>query len=206
MYAPIPLVLAAPMTLALRALPAGRGPWSARRLLLRFLHSRFLAVVSSMPMAVGLFVFSLFGLYFTPLFSILMSHPWGMLGMQVHFLATGYLFSWTLIGPDPGPHRPPALARLLMVLPVGAAHAFFAATVAFASHPIPGHYLESVRPAWSNLAWDQELGGAVAGGLAEVPMLLLAVVLFLNWFGSLERRLPGTPTEVAAPEALVRSP
>ncbi len=164
MYAPIALVLGAPMTLALRALPAGRGPGSLRALLLRFLRSRFLAVVSSMPFAVGLFVFSLFGLYLTPLFSILMFRPWGRLGMQVHFLASGYLFAWTLIGPDPGPHRPPALARLVTIVPVGAAHAFFAVTVAFASQPIPGGYLAAVKPAWSNLAWDQALGGAVAGG------------------------------------------
>ncbi len=193
MYAPIPLVLAAPMTLALRALPAGRGPWSARSLLLRFLRSRFLAVVSSMPFAVGLFVFSLFGLYFTPLFSMLMFHPWGRLGMQVHFLASGYLFTWTLIGPDPGPHRAPALARLAAIVPVGAAHAFFAVTVAFARQPIPGGYLAAVKPAWSNLRWDQALGGAVAGGVAEVPMGILAVVLFLRWFRALERRSPGTP-------------
>jgi len=50
------LVLGAPVTLLLRALPA-RGPGAApRRLLIRLLHTRTLRVVSSLPMALALFV------------------------------------------------------------------------------------------------------------------------------------------------------
>lgn len=193
MYAPIPLVLAAPMTLALRSLPAGRGRWSARGLLLRFLHSRVLAVISSLPVAVGVFVFSLYGLYFTPLFAILMSHRWGMLAMQIHFLVSGYLFAWTLIGADPGPRRPPALTRLAAIVPTGTAHAFFGVTLVFSHYVFGRSYLAAVKPAWASLQWNQTAAGAIAAGVAEAPMTILAVVLFLKWFNTLERATPAAP-------------
>src|SRR5258708_39888110 len=69
MVAPIFLLLGAPMTLALRALhPAGAGRTGPRELLLALLHSRFAYVVSSPLFPLPLFIASLYGLYFTPLF------------------------------------------------------------------------------------------------------------------------------------------
>jgi putative membrane protein len=194
MYAPILLVLGAPVTLALRALPAGRGPSSARALLLRLLHSRVLQLLSSMSVAVTLFMLSLFVLYFTPLFSLLMSTRVGHLGMQAHFLLSGYLFFWAVIGSDPGPRRPPHLARILVLLPINAAHAFFAVIVVFSGTLLGQPYLGSVSPSWSSMTWDQTLGGAIAGGLAEVPMLVPAVVLFFQWFSHMQPTVDETAT------------
>ena len=196
MYAPILLVMGAPMTLALRALPAGRGPWSARAVLLRLLHSRVLQVLSSMRVAVALFMLSLFALYFTPLFSILMSTRVGHLGMQAHFLLSGYLFFWTVIGSDPGPRRPPHLVRILVLLPVNAAHAFFAVIVVFSGTLLGQPYLGYVSPSWSSMAWDQALGGAIAGGSAEIPMLVPAVVLFFQWFTRMQPAADETASAV----------
>jgi putative membrane protein len=187
MYVPILLVLGAPVTLMLRVLPAGRGRHSARAILLRILHSRVLQVLSSMTVAVSLFLISLFALYFTPLFSILMSTRVGHLGMQVHFLLSGYLFFWTVIGTDPGPARPPHLVRLMVLLPINAAHAFFAAIVAFSGVLLGEPYLSSVAPGWISLRLDQQIGGAIAGGFAELPMIVPSVVIFMQWFNRMER-------------------
>ncbi|MGN6129587.1 MAG: cytochrome c oxidase assembly protein [Nocardioidaceae bacterium] len=201
MYTPILLVLGAPVTLALRALPAaGRGA-AVRRTLVRILHSRVLAFLSSMPVAIFLFLVSLFGLYFTPLFSLLMSSEWGHVGMQVHFLITGYLFFWTIIGPDPGPRRPPPLARLVVILPVGAMHALFAVTVAFTHHIFGEPFISAVQPAWSSLRGDQALGGGIAGGLAELPMGSVAVVCFLQWFNPAEAKNP-SPIDLPVSERI----
>lgn len=196
MYTPILLTLGAPVTLALRALPARGHLAVIRRGLVRVLHSRVLAVLSSMPVAVVLFVVSLFGLYFTPLFGVLMSTPVGHVGMQVHFLITGYLFFWILIGPDPGPRRPPPMARFLAILPVGAMHALFAVTVAFADHIFGEPFISQVRPGWSSVRWDQTLGGGIAGGFAELPMGTVAVLCFLQWWNAAEARMPSMPGEL----------
>src|SRR5207302_11309338 len=69
MVAPILLLLGAPITLALRALPRGTGTAGApRALLLELLHSRFARVVASPFFTVPLFIASLYGVYFTAIF------------------------------------------------------------------------------------------------------------------------------------------
>lgn len=192
MYAPLILVRAAPVTLALRVLPAGRGRWSARRVLLRVIHSRVLQFFSTMPVAMVLFVISLYVLYFTPLFSVLMSTRLGHLGMQVHFLLSGYLFFWTMIGADPGPRRPSHLVRLATLLPVNVAHAFFAVIVAFSTVLLGQPYLAMVSPSWVSLRTDQAIGGGIAGGMAEAAFFVPATVLLLQWFQRMQRREPTT--------------
>ena len=73
MLSPILLLLGAPVTLALRALPtAGRGRTGPRELLVALLHSRYMRVVTHPAFTIPLFIASLYGLYFTPLFDFLM--------------------------------------------------------------------------------------------------------------------------------------
>jgi putative membrane protein/putative copper resistance protein D len=106
MLAPIPLLLGAPGTLALRALcPAGRGRRGARELLLLVLHSRCAAALTSPFVTLPLLTASLYGLYFTPLFTILMRTWWGHDLMLAHFLAVGSLFYFPLLAVDPTPRK-----------------------------------------------------------------------------------------------------
>ncbi len=66
MLTPVFLVLGAPMTLLLRALPAGSGGRGrVRRGLLRLLHSRLAAALTHPGVTFVLFITSLYGLYFT---------------------------------------------------------------------------------------------------------------------------------------------
>jgi putative copper resistance protein D len=107
MIAPIGLVLGAPITLALRTLPQGRtstesGP---RAILVALLHSRIGVLFTNPIIALALFDGSLFVLYFTDLFGILMSSHAGHLLMNVHFILAGYLFFMIVIGLDPTPRR-----------------------------------------------------------------------------------------------------
>ncbi|MFJ9544500.1 cytochrome c oxidase assembly protein, partial [Streptomyces sp. NPDC101225] len=106
MLSPILLLLGAPVTLALRALPtAARGRLGPREVLTRLLHSRAARVVSSPLFTLPLFIASLYGLYFTPLFDLLMGGWLGHEWMLAHFLATGLLFFWPILGVDPAPRR-----------------------------------------------------------------------------------------------------
>ncbi|EKA62493.1 cytochrome C oxidase caa3-type, assembly factor CtaG-related protein [Janibacter hoylei PVAS-1] len=108
MIAPLLMVPGAPITLALRALPARRdktlGP---RELILASVHSPYLRVLANPAVAASLFFFSLAIFYYSPLFELAMSTHTGHVLMMAHFVMSGYLFVWVLIGIDPGPKRWP---------------------------------------------------------------------------------------------------
>jgi putative membrane protein/putative copper resistance protein D len=158
MVSPILILLGAPITLALRALPtAGRGHKGPRELLLMFLHSRYMRIITHPAFTIPLFIASLYGLYFTPLFDTLMGSKAGHIGMMVHFLAVGLVFFWPIMGVDPGPHRPGYLMRMLELFAGMPFHAFFGIALMMASEPMvetfknppasPGRSARS-RPCW----------------------------------------------------------
>lgn len=187
MVAPIFLVLGAPVTLALRTLPGPRQPGEVgpRQLLLALLHSRFARVWTHPVVAAAIFVGSLYGLYFTPLFESLMRWHLGHALMDVHFLAAGTLFYYVLIGIDPSPRRlspPLRFAMLLFTVPF---HAFFAVAVMSANEVIADRYwVELDRPYATDLLHDQYVGGSVAWALGEVPLLLVMGALLVQWVRS----------------------
>ena len=113
MLVPILLVLGAPMTLALRALPAaGRGdPPGPREWLLAALHSRFSRFFTNPIVATVMFVAGFYGLYFSGLFDAAVDKHGAHVAMNVHFLLSGYLFYWVVIGIDPTPRPIPPSAR-----------------------------------------------------------------------------------------------
>lgn len=186
MIVPILLVLGAPVTLALRSLPARSG---ARTALLRVLHSRVVQVLAFAPVAAIIFLASLYGLYFSPLFGVLMSDHWGHLLMQLHFLLAGALFFWVLIGVDPGPRRPPFFLRMVLLFATIAAHAFFSITVMGETTPLAQDYYRALgNPYGISLLSDQHLGGAIAWGFGDAPVLLVLGALFVQWIREEERK------------------
>jgi cytochrome c oxidase assembly factor CtaG len=185
MLSPILLLLGAPVTLALRALPAaGRGRIGPRELLVRLLHSRLAAVASSPLFTLPLFIASLYGLYFSPLFDLAMSSWLGHEWMLAHFLATGLLFFWPIIGVDPAPRRPSHVLRMLELFIGMPFHAFFGIAVMMSSTLIVGFF---ARPpaAWHiNPLADQNTGGGIAWAFSEGPTLLALLALLASWAAS----------------------
>lgn len=190
MVAPIFLVLGAPVTLALRTLPGPRQPGEVgpRQLLLSLLHSRFARLWTHPVVAAVIFVGSLYGLYFTPLFEVLMRWHLGHALMDVHFLLAGSLFYYVLIGIDPSPRQlapPLRFAMLLFTIPF---HAFFSVAVMSASQVIADRYwLDLDRPFATDLLRDQYVGGSVAWALGEVPLILVMGALLVQWVRSDQR-------------------
>ncbi|NUU07261.1 cytochrome c oxidase assembly protein [Leifsonia sp. C5G2] len=197
MLAPVFLVLGAPITLALRALPARpSGQTSARSLLLAVLHSRPARFLAHPVTSLSLFLVSLYGLYFTPIFDALMSTMWGHNLMLVHFLAVGFLYFWCVLGIDPTPRQASRglrryagpTVRIVELAATTPFHAFFgvmlmmsvALTVGFYRHPIPGWGIAPLA--------DQAVGGGIAWGFTEIPTLIVLGVIFLQWQRSDERR------------------
>ncbi|MGZ5368478.1 MAG: cytochrome c oxidase assembly protein [Aeromicrobium sp.] len=187
MVAPIFLILAAPVTLALRTLPGPRqqGEIGPRQLLLTFLHSRFFQFVTHPLVGPALFVGSLYGLYFTGIFETLMRNHWGHSVMELHFLAVGSLYYYVLIGIDPSPRKLAPLVRFGMLLLTIPFHAFFSIAVMSSNTVFAGEYWKFLnRPYQTDLLADQNLGGGIAWAMGEIPLLLVMGAIFVQWFKS----------------------
>ena len=184
MFVPVLLVLGAPVTLALRVLPSAApgAPPGPREWIVRAVHSPFTAFLSNPITAFVLFVGSLYAVYFTPLFDTLVQYHWGHELMSVHFLITGYLFYWGIIGVDPGPRRLPFIGRLALLFATMPFHAFFGIAMMTKTTAVGGDYYATMALPWiSDLTDDQHLGGAIAWGASEVPLVMVVIALVTQW-------------------------
>ncbi|GAA2594712.1 cytochrome c oxidase assembly protein [Actinomadura fulvescens] len=165
MYAPLGLVLGAPVTLALRTLDARAG-----RRVTGFLNLPPVHVLAHPLAALLLSAGGLYVLYATPLYAAAAANPLLHQLVHLHFLLSGCLFAWAVAGPDPAPRRPPVPFRLVVLGIAIAAHATLAQLLyagAFAALPADA---------------DQMRGAAeimyYGGDIAE---LLLAFALVTTW-------------------------
>ncbi|MEV1329389.1 cytochrome c oxidase assembly protein [Micromonospora costi] len=165
MYAPLALVLGAPVTLALRSLPARGG-----RRLTAVLHSRPARVLSHPAAGLLLSTGSLVPLYFTPLYDAITTRPALHWLLHAHFLLAGALFAHAIAGPDPAPGRPGVRARLVYLGVAIAGHAVVAQLL------YGGFWVDVPAPV------AERRGGAelmyYGGDIAE---LLLAAALVATW-------------------------
>ncbi|MET7641432.1 cytochrome c oxidase assembly protein [Streptomyces sp. NPDC005438] len=189
MLSPILLLLGAPVTLALRALPAsagsGRGP---RELLVALLHSRYLRVVTHPAFTIPLFIASLYALYFTPLFDTLMRTQPGHLAMMVHFLAVGLVFFWPIMGVDPGPHRPGYVMRMLELFAGMPFHAFFGIALMMGTEPMVSTFAHPPASLGVSALEDQQAAGGIAWAFSEIPSLFVLLALLFQWYMSEQRQ------------------
>ncbi|MFI6457708.1 cytochrome c oxidase assembly protein [Streptosporangium amethystogenes] len=165
MYAPLALVLGAPITVLLLALPAARV-----RRLTRLLRGRPARALTRPWVALLLSTGSLGALYFTPLYQATTTQPALHTLLHLHFLAAGCLFAWVVAGPDPAPDRPSVPARLIVL------------GVAIAAHAITAQLLYAGFLIGVHAPVTQIRGGAelmyYGGDIAE---LLLAAALVTSW-------------------------
>ncbi|MFJ3160709.1 cytochrome c oxidase assembly protein [Streptomyces kanasensis] len=189
MLSPILLLLGAPVTLALRALPVagrsrGKGP---RELLLWLLHSRYMRVITHPAFTIPLFIASLYALYFTPVFDFLMGSTTGHIVMMVHFLAVGVVFFWPIMGVDPGPHRPGYVMRMLELFAGMPFHAFFGIALMMGSEPMVGTYANPPASLGIDALADQNAAGGIAWAFSEIPSVVVLVALLYQWYRSEQR-------------------
>jgi cytochrome c oxidase assembly factor CtaG/putative copper export protein len=190
MLIPILLVLGAPTTLALRALPtAGRGnPPGPREWLLIGLHSRWSRFFTHPVVATLMFVAGFYGLYFGGIFDAAVSHHAAHLLMNLHFLMSGYLFYWVAIGVDPTPRAVPPLAKIGMVFASIPLHAFFGVVLMGMPEILGERFYRSLQLPWhTDLIGDQHLGGSIAWAAGEVPLVVVLLALLIQWQRSDER-------------------
>ncbi len=183
MVVPLFLVLGAPVTLALKALtPRGDGTRGIREWILIGVHSWFSKLVTNPIFAAVNFAGSIVIFYYSELFGFALRQHVGHELMVVHFLLTGYIFVLTMIGIDPLPYRAPYPLRLVILLATMAFHAFFGVAVMGGTSLIQASYFGNMGREWglSALA-DQQLGGSIMWGLGEIPTVMVAIGVALQW-------------------------
>ncbi len=184
MLVPILLVLGAPTTLALRALPtAGKGnPPGPREWLLAGLHSRWSRFFTHPVVATVMFVAGFYALYFGGIFDAAVSHHGAHVLMNLHFLMSGYLFYWVVIGIDPTPRSVPPLGKIGMVFASIPLHAFFGVVLMGMATVLGERFYRSLLLPWhTDLLGDQHLGGSIAWAAGEVPLVVVMLALLIQW-------------------------
>jgi putative copper resistance protein D len=176
MVAPIFLALGAPVTLALRTLPKRQ-----RRTLVTVLHSRAVKVIANPLFAFGIFVANPFLLYFTGLYETSLNnelvHEW----VHAHFLITGCLFFWPLLGLDPLPGRWPYPARALLMLLSVPFHTVLGLTIMQSKTLLGGDWYPALGLAWMDPVADQVRAGGVLWAGGELVSVVMLGVLVGQW-------------------------
>ncbi|MEH6821226.1 cytochrome c oxidase assembly protein [Dietzia psychralcaliphila] len=179
MLGPLLLVLAAPVTLALRTLP----PRNARAVS-RVLRSPPVRVLTHPVVAAVLNAGGLWVLYTTDLFALMHAAPTVHVLVHAHVFLAGLVFTAAMIGPDPNPHRASFRTRAVVLV------------LFIAAHSILGRWLYGHPPIGVDPE-DARAGAQLMFYGGEVIDLALLVLLFTGWYpGSRARSrfLPRNPS------------
>ncbi len=170
------LVLAAPVTLALRAATP-----NGRRRILAVLRSRPFTLIAHPLVAWLAFAVAMWGSHVTPLFDAALEDPLVHDLEHVLYLGTALLFWMPVAGVDPAPWRLPFPARILFVLLQLPLNSFLGVVILFADHPIYPHYVTTGRP-WGPLPLeDQEAAGALMWGIGDLAFLVAIMLVIAAW-------------------------
>ncbi|PWH07901.1 cytochrome c oxidase assembly protein [Brachybacterium endophyticum] len=181
MLAPIFLVQGGIITLMLR--------WSAANPRTVGLHS-WISQALSWPvmrtiyhpaLVFVVFIGSYYGLYFSPLFGIMMRYHWAHQLMNLHFLIVGYLYYSLIIGVDRPPRPLPHIGRLGYILAAMPFHAFFGVAIISSSTILAETYYTYLDLPWADLAHSQQVAGSVAWAGGELPLVIAIIALGVQW-------------------------
>jgi len=171
MVAPLLLVMAAPMTLALRSLDV-----TPARRLSRLLASPPVRIATVPLVAAVMNMGGLWLLYSTPLHEAIHGSPLAQALVTAHLLVAGYLFVVAIMPVDPAPHRAGYPMRMVVLVLFLAAHSILAKTLY--SSPPSGVEAASAQSGAQVMYY--------AGGLVDAVIIL---VLCARWYADAGRRL-----------------
>lgn len=184
MAAPILLALGAPVTLALQA--------SNRRTqvtLLKILNSPPVRAMTHPLVAFVIFTGSLFVLYFTGLYELSLRNDTVHAWVHIHFVISGVLFFWVIVGLDPGGWPIPHWTRILLVFLAVPAHAVVGVAILNSNQVIAADWYASLPHDWGSTALaDQRTGAAMLWTVGDVLGLVAGGVVVARWIRSDQRR------------------
>ncbi|MGK5518955.1 cytochrome c oxidase assembly protein [Micromonospora sp. URMC 107] len=200
MISPIFLALGAPVTLALRTLPP-----RPRKRLLAVVHSRIARIYSFPLVAFTIFVVNPFALYFTDLYRYTLEHVWAHEVVHAHFIMTGCVFFWPLLGLDPLPGRWPYPARALLMLLSVPFHTVLGLTIMQSSTLFGGDWYPSLGLTWSDPWQDQVVAGGILWAGGEFVSVTMLAVLVVQWMRHAEREARRVDRDLDRQEARQRA-
>ncbi|MER7417799.1 cytochrome c oxidase assembly protein [Micromonospora peucetia] len=200
MISPIFLALGAPVTLALRTLPL-----RPRKRLLAIVHSRIARIYSFPLVAFAIFVVNPFALYFTDLYRYTLENVWAHEVVHAHFIMTGCVFFWPLLGLDPLPGRWPYPARALLMLLSVPFHTVLGLTIMQSSTLFGGDWYPSLGLTWSDPWQDQVLAGGILWAGGEFVSVTMLAVLVVQWMRQAEREARRIDRDLDRQEARQRA-
>jgi putative membrane protein len=180
MVAPLLLSLGAPVSLLLRASES-----AGRRRVMRVMASGPVRFLAHPAVAWLLFVASPFVLYFSPLYALSLRNGFAHALVHVHFLVTGSLFCWQLVGVDPVPHRQPPGARMLYAVLALPFHAFLGIAIMGSTTLLGGDHYAGLGRTWgASPLQDQNAGGGLLWGAGDLVGFVLVVLLLRQWMAA----------------------
>jgi putative copper resistance protein D len=172
-FAPILLALGAPMTLALQA-----SSRHTQRTLLKILHHQAVQIVTN-PVLVAVVAYGTMFVYFlTSFYNFSLEHPLVHDLTHLHFLVSGCLFWWLVVGLDPSRWRlshPAKLACLAVGIPVTA---ILGVALSGASVSIAPHF---------HTVADTRAGGSVLWVVGELVTVVAMGIIVYQWMRFEER-------------------
>lgn len=187
MAIPVFWALGGPMTILLRAFrPAGRnGVPGPREWIVAFINnpvSRFL----THPVVAGVqFVIGFYYLYMSNLFDVLAPEHAGHLFMMIHFLISGYIFYWVVIGVDAAPRHFSPFTKMLVLFAVVVFHAWFGIAMMQTATPVNLEFYQQLNlPFEVDFNEQQHLGGSLTWALGEIPLLIVTIAHSVQWLRS----------------------
>jgi len=174
---PIFVLLAAPVTLALRA----SSTQTRKTRLLPILRSRPVKVLSYPLVAWALFAGAVVFTHFSPLYELALQNQWVHDLEHVIYLSAGLLYWWPVVGLDPSPWRLSYPVRLLYVFLAGPVNTFTALAIYSAGVVLYPHYAEIPRSWGPSPLTDQHWGGAIMWVAGDMMLLIAVIVLALAW-------------------------
>ena len=177
MVVPVLLALGAPITLALRTLPARPRAW-----LLKLLHGQLGALLASPFLGLALMAATPFVLYFSGIYPYTLDHNWAHYLLHLHFVTVGCIFFWPILGIDVLPHRPPHWARVLALFIMLPFHAFLGIALMTGDGVIAAAHYAALGRTWGASAHsDQVTGGGLVWATGDLLSGFLFLTVLMQW-------------------------
>lgn len=178
MVAGVHIAQSAPVTLALRALPARPRGW-----LLAVLHSWVAKVLLFPPLTTAAMIGYPFALYMTPLYDFTMRNDWAHDVLHVWMIYAGVTFFVPIMGVDPLPNKLPYPLRFFLVLLAMPGHAFIGVTIMGAKRLVAEDWYLALDRDWGlSPMRDQFWAGGILWATGDLTMLTVLSALGVNWY------------------------
>lgn len=184
MCVPIPLVLGAPITLILEAVqPGPEGKPGLREWVQALTDNKVIAFLTHPAVNTIQFLVFFYALYLQGIYDLAISEHAGHLAMNLLFIISGYIYFWELIGADPVPNRRPAPIRAVWLTGSLPMHMFFGVALMQMTAILGESFYASLGLPWGiDLLQDQNIGGGVAWGMGQFPLVIVYIVVMRQWY------------------------